>query len=567
VAKKLKMGRKKSDKSARSEEQEDKVNESYQPTGNFQSDFVELCKEMKMYRPPPVFLRPKRPSSPIQNEQQTQAPTNRKAKEDKKASMAQQMFEPEEETPEEKAVIEQLGFKPKTFTVKYYLDLMKPCVHIDLENPDKPDTVSEVHAKNWKLELPMLKTLGRCFEKLNRLHTIVFWRVAASAEVIAELAELLRQLDSVRCLSLEANGHVTDENYADLIRVDSNLTKLQLRFNQITDAGAARISEQLSGLRDPPSKLVSLDLSSNCVQDGGATALAQALRTNRTLIHLSLSNNRVSDRGATALAESCSRFYLTHEETVERRRLLSTAAERRTGLSPESCQSRPSSSAVTPPPSRRGAADRPVSVRSGQEKLGRTGGTGKTPGKGKKDDKAKPEEKAKNKAQKEDSKAKGKGAQASEKDSKSSAATLKSGKGKGGNNSSSSGGGRVKVSTPLQLDQEESQPPDSDHPLLERVDTAYAPGYLLVPGNHVLALLNLSRNQITDKGVLQWKTAISYQLAYMSKQKVNGTGLMKLLLQGNPFSTESESYRILQQAMSSRDPVGSSSNTSGNVDQ
>ncbi|PAA94756.1 hypothetical protein BOX15_Mlig030031g1, partial [Macrostomum lignano] len=547
AAKLVQMGRnRKSDsKSARSEEPGDKEPEPYQPTGNFQTDFAELCKEAEICRPPAVVLRAKRPTSPDKIEH-AQVPAGKKGKEDKKAAQQQQMVEPEEESPEEKAVMELLGFKPKTFSVKSHLELMKPCIQVEMDHPDRQDSVTEVFIKDWKLQAPMLLTLGRCFEKLQKLHSINLWRVAADASIVDTLAKLLGRLPALRSLSLESNGPVADEEvYAELIRVESNLTKLRLRFNQLSDKAVSAMAIQLDGLRETPSKLVSLDLSSNCIGDAGVDSLVKSLRTNRTLLHLSLSNNRLTDRSAIALAQVCSRFFLTHEETVQRRRLMSV--DFRSGTSPdrESRQSRPDSSHATPPPSRKGA-DRPGSVRSIDKDKDKksAAAAAKTGGKGKKDEKAKPDDKAKGKAaSKEDPKAKGKAAQASEKDAKAGA---KSGKGRGA---------RVKVSTPQPEPEQVEVHFDSEHPLLERADASYAPGHLLVPGNYALALLNLSRNQITDRGVDEWKTAIKYQAAYMAKQKVHGTGMLKLMLQGNPFSTETDNYKALEDALNARDPL------------
>ena len=44
---------------------------------------------------------------------------------------------------------------------------------------------------------------------------------------------------------------------------------------------------------------------------------------NRNLLSLSLAGNQVSDTGAKRLAEVLSRFPLSHEEVVERRKMLS----------------------------------------------------------------------------------------------------------------------------------------------------------------------------------------------------------------------------------------------------
>ena len=49
----------------------------------------------------------------------------------------------------------------------------------------------------------------------------------------------------------------------------------------------------------------------------------QGLRMNRTLLCLGLANNKIGNHGAKKVAEAISRFPLSHEEIVERRKLLS----------------------------------------------------------------------------------------------------------------------------------------------------------------------------------------------------------------------------------------------------
>jgi len=72
---------------------------------------------------------------------------------------------------------------------------------------------------------------------------------------------------------------------------------------------------------------------------------------NRTLLTLGLAGNEIGDSGTKALAEALSRFPLTHEEVVERRRLQSEKGLLEHGKSP--------------PPSRRAdSKDRPGSHRS-----------------------------------------------------------------------------------------------------------------------------------------------------------------------------------------------------------
>lgn len=55
--------------------------------------------------------------------------------------------------------------------------------------------------------------------------------------------------------------------------------------------------------------------------------MARALRLNRCLLSLSLAYNQIGDCGATSFAKVISKFELTHEEIVERRKLQSEKSE------------------------------------------------------------------------------------------------------------------------------------------------------------------------------------------------------------------------------------------------
>ncbi|KAL5964018.1 Leucine-rich repeat-containing protein 71 [Taenia solium] len=67
--------------------------------------------------------------------------------------------------------------------------------------------------------------------------------------------------------------------------------------------------------------LVFLDLSGNRLGDEGVCNLAKILRINRTIRAISLSNNRLSDIGVEALCEVATAFTLTAEEIAMRRLL------------------------------------------------------------------------------------------------------------------------------------------------------------------------------------------------------------------------------------------------------
>jgi hypothetical protein len=53
----------------------------------------------------------------------------------------------------------------------------------------------------------------------------------------------------------------------------------------------------------------------------GAIEIARGLRTNRTLLVLNLFGNLIGDLGAIEIAKTLSKFKLTHEEILKRRKI------------------------------------------------------------------------------------------------------------------------------------------------------------------------------------------------------------------------------------------------------
>ncbi|XP_016119406.1 leucine-rich repeat-containing protein 71-like, partial [Sinocyclocheilus grahami] len=100
------------------------------------------------------------------------------------------------------------------------------------------------------------------------------------------------------------------------------LTDLSLRNNHIGEEGARLIGSALSTVHSANKNLLSLNLAFNSIGDAGAIHISQGLRLNRSLLCLSLSYNQIGDNGAAHLAEVLGPFALTHEEIVERRKLL-----------------------------------------------------------------------------------------------------------------------------------------------------------------------------------------------------------------------------------------------------
>ena len=75
-------------------------------------------------------------------------------------------------------------------------------------------------------------------------------------------------------------------------------TELDLRGEKISPAQASALAEALKANRT----LTALDLGENSIGDAGASAVAEALKVNRTLTALELQNNSIGDAGASAVA-------------------------------------------------------------------------------------------------------------------------------------------------------------------------------------------------------------------------------------------------------------------------
>ena len=116
---------------------------------------------------------------------------------------------------------------------------------------------------------------------------------------------------------------IPEENFYLLIETENQVQNLLLRHNSISDKGAAAIGYAIGNPRKTNQRLLTLNLNGNVITDKGFVELVKGLRLNRTLLSLSVGQNFVGDEGIAKLAEVLSMFPLTHDEIVEKRRLLS----------------------------------------------------------------------------------------------------------------------------------------------------------------------------------------------------------------------------------------------------
>ncbi|XP_056002548.1 leucine-rich repeat-containing protein 71-like isoform X18 [Ostrea edulis] len=535
VANKIKMGKKierslkgEKNQSAVSQDDEDpnKTPEPYSCTGNFQADFTELCRRNSMTSIPLVVHRARPPTQAAPESSKPE-----KGKDKGKSAVPEPEPEPEVDPEGENAEP-----PPKTYVVKDKFEFFRPSVQVEMENYDKPETVTEIYIRGWKIDDVMMNTLKQCWSVMEKLHTINLWNTGLTKDTVSIMASTLPSIVNLRTLILDGNV-VKDENWHELITDESPVQNLSLRHCGMTDTGAKAIGEALGTVKRANTKLVSLNLAGNQISDQGVIDIANGLRMNRTLMSLSLASNQVGDKGASKLGEVLSRFPLSHEEVVERRKQKSSMG------SPDRNKS--------PPPSRRAdSKDRPGSVRSSSQhdktdksKQKQSAKTKKDAGKGGKEPPKEEEKHDKSKGKKDDkAAAKKEGGTGSRKaslvaDTKNAAKGKTKGKDKG---------------KPSQAEPEEMGDSSFINPLTDEAD--FIDGQLWVSGNRLLINLNLSRNQIGEQGMAAILKAMQYQTTLSLGSKSGGTGLMRICVFKNKISSDHDIVRKINDIMLPKDP-------------
>lgn len=246
--------------------------------------------------------------------------------------------------------------QPKTYSLRESLEYFKPKIQIEMDNPEKQDTLTEILIRAWKIDRATLDIFAQAFPTLERLNTLHFWHTGLTDDTLKQLASILPKCASLRTLILDANP-LPFEHY-EVLFTDENcpIINLSLRHCRITERGAELIGQGLGNERRQNKKLQTLNLAYNCLGDAGAEHIARSLKFNRTLLVLNISSNDITDEGAEKLAEVLSKFPLTPEELVYRRKLLlhSSISESLTSL-----------------PSGRKATDRRTSMNSSPTALAR----------------------------------------------------------------------------------------------------------------------------------------------------------------------------------------------------
>ncbi|XP_067468769.1 leucine-rich repeat-containing protein 71 isoform X2 [Thunnus thynnus] len=388
----------------------------------------------------------------------------------------------------------------------------KPCLQVELENEDPFNTTS-MKVSGWKVEEQITRVLNKMLPSLSKLQSLQFWQAGLTDRMLISLMNTISLCSNLRVVTLEGNP-LPEQSYHLLLSEESVLTHLSLRNNRIGDEGARLIGSALSTTRSANKNLCSLNLAFNCIGDVGAAHIAQGLRLNRALLFLSLSNNQIGDSGAAHLAAILGEFALTHEEVVERRKLLL-----------ERMQS--SSLGIDADQSSADQLPSDLSVPSGtSQSKGENKSTSKKREPAKKDEKPL--------ASKENPK------------SNKKSTDLKVPQSKG----SKSGGKQKQISTQEQdtsstaLNELESV--EIVNPLLDQ-SVQHRDGQIILPGNTTLTSLNLSGNRITEQSLPLFLSSLQMQ--------AEGGGLLRLCLQRNLFPPECESYVMINELMELRDPL------------
>ncbi|XP_055085789.1 leucine-rich repeat-containing protein 71 [Periophthalmus magnuspinnatus] len=437
--------------------------DDYQCTGNVQEDFPKLCALLDIKNIPPVHCK----------STETE----------------------EEELPEENET-------RITQWWKLYL-----CV--DLE--DKTTlSCKGLRITGWKIDEHIWKVLTKMLQHLSRLQSVYlfcsFWKAGLTDEMITSLSNTLSVGSSLRVVYLDGNP-LPNHSYHLLLSEDSLINRLFLRNNQIGDEGARLIGSALSTTKTANKNLLFLNLAFNCIGNAGAAYLAQGLRLNRALIYLSLANNQIGDSGAARISKILGEFPLTHEEVVERRKLLiekqglnfwsdvdgegPTLSEANTPVKPD-----PKGNAKKKEVAKK--EEKPEKAPASKETLKK--GAQKPP---KTPDKAPPAKGGKAAGKKKPAPV----------EEKSTNALVEP---------------EVEIVNPL-LD-----------PLAHRKD-----GHVFLPGNSTLVYLSLAGNAITEESLPLFLTSL--------EQQTEG-GLLRLCLNRNNFSPDCELFNKINHLLQLRDP-------------
>ncbi|XP_013868613.1 leucine-rich repeat-containing protein 71 isoform X2 [Austrofundulus limnaeus] len=396
-----------------------------------------------------------------------------------------------------------------------------PCINVELENED-PLSTKKMTISGWKVNEQIFRAIQKMLPSMGQLLSLQFWQAGLTDQMLISLTNTASLCSGLRSVTLEGNA-LPEQSFHLLLSEGSVLTHLSLRNNRIGVEGARLIGSALSTSTTANKNLLSLNLAFNSIGDAGAAHIARGLRLNRTLLFLSLANNQIGDSGAAPLAEILGKFPLTHEEVVERRKLLlqriSVSSFRADLEQLSTSQFGSTHSMSVSKGDNKGTSKKKLQEASGKDV--------KTP---------EMKEKIHKKAH--DVKPAQKGGKLGGKDHQSVTQEDKSSSSLRCNivrsDSINDGCGLV-----LNM---QSESVEAGNPLLDQ-SVHHKNGQLFLPGNTTLASLNLAGNRITEK-------SLPLFLAALETQEAEERRLLRLCLQRNLFPAECEDYMKIKDIMS-----------------
>ncbi|XP_033613973.1 leucine-rich repeat-containing protein 71 [Fukomys damarensis] len=221
--------------------------EEYQCTGVLEADFAELCARSGYTDFPKVVTRPRPPRPHSISD-----------------SSASTSLKP---TPDEQRLSGSCSLN--SLESKYVF--FRPTIQVELEQEDGK-AVKEIYIRGWKVEDRILGIFSSCLPSLSQLRAINLWNVGLTDETLSTFIALLPLCSpTLRKVSLEGNP-LPKQSYHKLMAMDSTLSHLSLRNNNIDDHGAQLLGQALSTLHGSNRTLVSLNLAFNYIGDEGAGA-------------------------------------------------------------------------------------------------------------------------------------------------------------------------------------------------------------------------------------------------------------------------------------------------------
>lgn len=374
-----------------------------------------------------------------------------------------------------------------------------------------------------------MKALTISTNACSTITDITLWNCGLTPELIQEFINIITPESQIKNVTLDQNPLIaSDELYSQLISNNSPIKFLSLRSNNITNKGAIALGESLKSNKN----LSLLNLWNNKIGKEGAEAIADALKINQTLVGLSLSRNIIKDDGAIAIAKIFSNVLLPREEQLARKKTQieqekqKKEPEEDTGTRKGGKGKPPTSHQAKTPLSNKDIRQKDVAQNDQKKKMTKVT---------KKDDKQKKTPDDKSASNLKDKKA-GQDDKNKKGDAKKGAVNSKLANKKG-------------KSDDLKDNSEDN---DSFVPNIDHMFEINGQGYVL--GNRTLNLLNLSKNELTEKTLNYFYNSLMEQETTLMSIPDDLPGLIRLDLSDNNFMTNHPKLEQINQILNNRNP-------------